>query len=738
MNPLLGEAFDIAHTAPFSLTKNKAQHDYAERVHEIIQCAIGGDGNGHGQAFVEAETGVGKTLGYLIPVLLHLARTGERAVISTHSLHLQQQIMGPNGDMDKAVAIVEKLTGVRLTAAERVGKRNFVDADRCQKKMNSLSPHDMVDEPWKEFVEWAKNGSGDFREWFEDYESLPNNMDQEEVCITATSSTEALVRYVAYSEAARTADIVVTNHALLVHAAKFGIKLFHSMDDSRKIAVLVIDECDTVSSVAKSMTSSLLPLCELKEALQAWNSIVPSQVTSNALTSIDKLLDVLKHLAVNKLPNHEYIKFFSDLDPSDRADIIKNIKYLNKYLESLRAKKEITLPIERDIQKYARLLNEVLEDTDYFNGKYLALRWSPSLNYPSFRTFRLNPERILKALWSPWNERNEEEDTKNNRSAFKKIGFVPPVQANALILTSATISAPNAKTSSNFTEMKIGMGIYDPNNPCSHLHGSFSPAKFGDMSFVFPDPSAPFPFIKKENNSEIDENFVDTELNPEWINYTATMILAARKEGGRVLVHANSYRSTEAISDALRKMGVNPIEKTRERKPIDCIKDVLADENSIFVSPSAAEGLDLPSASRQFNLDGKSAFKHVIITQLPYSKPDDVVNVARRGYINYKFQSESYAKRIVYELSRSAALRKFKQQIGRGLRSHDAEMTLWVADPRFPSSNLLTRNNNTPARTCRKHEDFKFAIPYRFRAGLRNSFEKKGRMFLQDGRFVQG
>ena len=43
---------------------------------------------------VEAGTGVGKSLAYLVPLLLHAKRSNTRAMVSTHTISLQEQLVG--------------------------------------------------------------------------------------------------------------------------------------------------------------------------------------------------------------------------------------------------------------------------------------------------------------------------------------------------------------------------------------------------------------------------------------------------------------------------------------------------------------------------------------------------------------------------------------------------------------------------------------------------------------------
>ncbi|HEX5436018.1 MAG TPA: helicase C-terminal domain-containing protein [Gemmatimonadaceae bacterium] len=50
--------------------------------------------NGRGIALFEASTGVGKSLGYLVPALRWAAANGERTIVSTNTINLQEQLVG--------------------------------------------------------------------------------------------------------------------------------------------------------------------------------------------------------------------------------------------------------------------------------------------------------------------------------------------------------------------------------------------------------------------------------------------------------------------------------------------------------------------------------------------------------------------------------------------------------------------------------------------------------------------
>jgi ATP-dependent DNA helicase DinG len=96
---------------------------------------------------VEAETGIGKTLAYLIPAVL----SGKRVVISTATLNLQDQII------DKDLPLVEKVLAQKIGALCIKGRENYLCHYRwyqyCANPQLSL-----VDDPWVEKIgSWMKS-----------------------------------------------------------------------------------------------------------------------------------------------------------------------------------------------------------------------------------------------------------------------------------------------------------------------------------------------------------------------------------------------------------------------------------------------------------------------------------------------------------------------------------------------------------------------------------------------------
>jgi ATP-dependent DNA helicase DinG len=91
---------------------------------------------------VEAETGIGKTLAYIAPIVL----AGKRAVISTATLNLQDQIM------NKEVPLVEKVIGKDISALCIKGRQNYLCLYRWY-QYRSAAQMSLLDDSYCERVE---------------------------------------------------------------------------------------------------------------------------------------------------------------------------------------------------------------------------------------------------------------------------------------------------------------------------------------------------------------------------------------------------------------------------------------------------------------------------------------------------------------------------------------------------------------------------------------------------------
>lgn len=92
------------------------------------------DGGSH--LLVQAGTGTGKSLAYLVPALDHATRTGDRVIVSTATLALQAQIV--DRDLPRLIRAIKGDLARRPSAAVLKGRRNYV----CRHKLDGGFPDD--------------------------------------------------------------------------------------------------------------------------------------------------------------------------------------------------------------------------------------------------------------------------------------------------------------------------------------------------------------------------------------------------------------------------------------------------------------------------------------------------------------------------------------------------------------------------------------------------------------------
>ena len=170
--------------------------------------------NDGGVAIVEAGTGTGKSLAYLLPAAAWALANGERTVVSTATINLQEQLIS------KDLPMVRDLLGGELTWALVKGRGNYLSIRRAQLAA-AEAPTLFETERGAELVsllEWIeKTDDGSLA----DLPFVPSDEVWEEVrsepdvCLRAECSQFQRCFYQRARRRAASADILVVNHHLL-------------------------------------------------------------------------------------------------------------------------------------------------------------------------------------------------------------------------------------------------------------------------------------------------------------------------------------------------------------------------------------------------------------------------------------------------------------------------------------------------------------------------------------------
>src|SRR4051812_6553007 len=102
---------------------------------------------------VEAGTGVGKSLAYLAPAVLYALEQKKKAIISTHTINLQEQLL------HKDIPILQKVLPVEFDAALMKGRQNYLCPHRLERALQQAN--DLFTGPeqteLQRLAEWARH-----------------------------------------------------------------------------------------------------------------------------------------------------------------------------------------------------------------------------------------------------------------------------------------------------------------------------------------------------------------------------------------------------------------------------------------------------------------------------------------------------------------------------------------------------------------------------------------------------
>ncbi|HEY3619576.1 MAG TPA: ATP-dependent DNA helicase [Candidatus Sulfotelmatobacter sp.] len=202
---------------------------------------------------VEAGTGTGKTLAYLMPVI----RSGKRVIISTGTKNLQEQLFYKDIPFLEQALYGESASGSRLSVCYMKGRNNYL----CRKKLYELTDQPVLSgleeiEQYRAIAAWEKTtGTGDRAELAELPEAslLWHKLDaRADACIGQKCSEWERCFITEMRRKAMESDIIIVNHHLFF--ADLAIKL--QADGAPDAGVLpeaatvVFDEAHELEDVA--------------------------------------------------------------------------------------------------------------------------------------------------------------------------------------------------------------------------------------------------------------------------------------------------------------------------------------------------------------------------------------------------------------------------------------------------------------------------------------------------------
>ena len=229
------------------LAKAKNFEYRAEQQQMAVAVARALEGQRH--LVVEAGTGVGKSLAYLVPAILYALENKKKAIISTYTINLQEQLIY------KDIPILQKILPVEFEAVLWKGRQNYLCPKRLARAMQNAeelftSPEQ---EELKRIWEWSQSTREGTLSDFA-VEPDPNVWAQvcseQHICSAKSCGQDPKCFYQQARKRLLTADLVVMNHTLFF----MNLGTIEEADEDAGYIFaddfVIFDEAHTLESVA--------------------------------------------------------------------------------------------------------------------------------------------------------------------------------------------------------------------------------------------------------------------------------------------------------------------------------------------------------------------------------------------------------------------------------------------------------------------------------------------------------
>ncbi|MFF2652780.1 ATP-dependent DNA helicase [Streptomyces sp. NPDC058045] len=568
---------DLLHAAVTAVggTERPGQVTMAEAVAEAV------DSGSH--LLVQAGTGTGKSLGYLVPALAH----GERVVVATATLALQRQLA--ERDLPRTVDALHPLLRRRPEFAMLKGRSNYL----CLHRLHEGMPQDEEEGLFDQFEAAAPTSKlGQdlmrLRDWADETETgdrdgLSPGVSDRAWAQVSVASRECLgATRCAYGqecfaelarERAKLSEVVVTNHALLAIDAIEGAPVLPPHE------VLIVDEAhELVSRVTGVATGELTP-GQVNRAVRRAAKLVDEKVADQLQTAAEGF-ERLMELAL----------------PGRLEEIPEDLSYALTALRDAARNVVSALGSTRD---------KSVQDEDAVRKQALA----------SVESVHTVAERITHGSEFDvvWYERHDRFGASLRVAPLSVSGLLREklFTDRSVVLTSATL-----KLGGDFNGVGASLGLAPEGTAgIAGTEAEELPVWKGvDVGSPFDYPKQGILYVARHLNRPAREGD-----RGDMLDELTELIQAA---GGRTLGLFSSMRGAQAAAEALRsRIPEFPILLQGEETLGDLIKNFAADARTcLFGTLSLWQGVDVPGAGCQL----------VVMDKIPFPRPDDPLLSARQ------------------------------------------------------------------------------------------------------------
>lgn len=631
---------------------------------------------------VEAGTGTGKSLGYLLPAIYHSVKQDEKVMVSTHTINLQEQLR------ERDIPLLTEVVPFPFLAAVFKGRQHYLCLRKFELKINRrdfTTPKEEVMTAAQMIVWLTQTLNGDDEELnlgnrgSDFWETVAS---ESESCLGRSCPWFRKCFYHRAKHEAGVADVVITNHSKLFTDIQAGHQLLPGYER------LVIDEAHHLEDVAGkhlginmkyfTVIHTLTRLFKDSKTGQFPNLRIQLQSSANeksaewcsviddiypTLVDVKETWDKLNELLFTLMPER------SDAAPGDPGQFVYRLlpHKKPKDWDTLAAlENQIYVSLGDVLRKGERLLSQIREEQDDFGSESLLTDISGLLKdlgteREALRFFmKLDSEETVY-----WMEGNG-----NYRSRSLQM-YAVPIDVSAqlkeyffdskksVVMTSATLSVDKS-----FQYMIEQLGLQEAASE-DRLITSMLPSPFnyrGQALLVIPRD---FPSVK---GSVGDDHFVTTLVRSLGDTAIATK--------GRMLVLFTSYRMLRQVYDPLKELlsaeGITVIGQGMDSgSRTKLTRRFQGQDASVLLGTSSFwEGVDIPG----------EALTSLAIVRLPFQPPNHPLVEAK----SERLQKEK--KNPFMKLSVPQAVIRFKQGFGRLVRTSQDRGIVIVYDTRILES----------------------------------------------------
>ncbi len=625
-----GDAAGPAHAIDAALDEVVAAMGGARRTgqHEMARAVADALDDG-AHLLVQAGTGTGKSLAYLVPTLIKTVESGQRAIVSTATLALQRQILGH--DLPLVTETLTRHLGREPDVALLKGWHNYV----CKHKVAGGYPDDdgalfaateAAPSTAEEHPGEAEESLGGqvvrLREWAAETDTgdrddlVPGVSERawRQVSITSLECLGQKCPLLAecFPERARAhareADLVVTNHAMLGIAAAGNPKVLPEHE------ILVVDEAHELPDRVTAQAT-----VELSAAVVERTARTARRHAGLPLTELQEAAEELRPLLM-AVPEG---RLRAGL-PEELAPVVRAIAAgAREGMSAMRGQQTSAAEAGAKSVAHSALL-ALFEVAD-----------------------RLLSDRIAEHVDVLWCERGRRPG-EGSRLMLAPLDVASSVAGELLAGRSAVLTSATLALGGTFQATARSLGLVDGGYRSELVS---SPFDYGRQGILYVASS-----LARPGRDGTDEKML-AEI--------AELLTASQ---GGALGLFSSRRGAQAAAEALREQLEWPILLQGEDVLPTLVRDFAADPRaSLFGTLSLWQGVDVPGLSCRL----------VFIDRIPFPRPDDPVKAARTEAVGRAGGNGFMA------VSATHAALLLAQGAGRLIRSTTDRGVVAVLDPRL-------------------------------------------------------